>query len=543
MNAAQLLVKCLENEGTQYIFGIPGEENLAVMDALLDSNIEFVTTRHEQGAAFMADVYGRLTGRAGVCLSTLGPGATNLITGVADANMDHAPVIAIAGQASTNRLHKESHQVLDLEEIFRPITKYSSRILEPEIIPEVIRKSFKLAQAEKSGACFIEFPENIADMEIDLEPIHVLHPVTAEPADTSIKQAASLISQARRPIILAGNGVIRSRAHDALAKFSQALNIPTTNTFMAKGCLPFRHPMALGSAGLQARDYIACGFDEADLIICIGYDLVEYHPHLWHPTRDRKILHIDLSPAEIDSCYSVTTEVVGDINLSLERISQQAHAHQGKHLHPLRDALIDDMNRHSDDCGFPIKPQKIIWDLRTALDMQDIVICDVGAHKMWMARMFRCEQPNTCIISNGFASMGIALPGAIAAKLVYPERNIVAVTGDAGFLMNSQEIETALRLKLAIVILIWNDGAYGLIEWKQMTQYGRASSIKFNNPDFVKYAESFGAKGYRVNSAEELLPTLNAALADNTVSIIDCPVDYSENLKLTERLGEMVFQL
>ncbi len=543
MNAAELLVHCLENEGTQYIFGIPGEENLAIMDALLNADIQFITTRHEQGAAFMADVYGRLTSQAGVCLSTLGPGATNLITGVADANMDHAPVIAIAGQASTNRLHKESHQVLDLEEIFRPITKYSSRILEPEIIPEVIRKSFKLAQAEKSGACFIEFPENIADMDVNLPPIHPSHPLMAEPADSAIKQAATLISHARRPIILAGNGVIRSQAHAALAQFAETLNIPTTNTFMAKGCLPFRHPMALGSAGLQARDYIACGFDEADLVICIGYDLVEYHPHLWHPTRDRKIIHIDLSPAEIDGCYPVTTEVIGDIKLSLTRIRQRATPHQGKHLHPLRDALIEDMNRHSEDSGFPIKPQKIIWDLRTAMDIQDIVICDVGAHKMWMARMFRCEQPNTCIISNGFASMGIALPGAIAAKLVHPDKNIVAVTGDAGFLMNSQEIETALRLNLSIVVLIWNDAAYGLIEWKQMTQYGRPSHVKFNNPDFVKYAESFGAKGYSVRTADELLPILKTALADNTVSIIDCPVDYSENLKLTERLGEMVFQL
>ena len=543
MKAAKLLVRCLETEGAEFIFGIPGEENLAVMDALLDSDIEFITTRHEQGATFMADVYGRLTGRAGVCLATLGPGATNLITGVADANMDHAPLVAIAGQASTTRLHKESHQVLDLEEIFRPITKYSTRILEPEIIPEVVRKSFKLAQTEKSGACFVEFPENIADMDIDMQPLTVSQSVAAEPADTSIQQAADLISQARNPIILAGNGVIRNHATQALAEFAKKMNIPTANTFMAKGCLPFRHPMALGSAGLQSRDYINCGFDGADLIICIGYDLVEYHPHLWHPTRDRKILHIDLSPAETDSCYSVSVEVVGDINLALERIGQLAQPHQGKHLHLLRDALIEDMNLHRADADFPIKPQKIIWDLRTALDLHGIVICDVGAHKMWMARMFRCEHPNTCIISNGFASMGIALPGAIAAKLTHPDKQVVAVTGDAGFMMNSQEIETALRLNLALVVLIWNDGAYGLIEWKQMNQYGRPSNIKFNNPDFVKYAESFGAKGYRVNAADELLPILKTALADNTVSIIDCPVDYSENLKLTERLGEMVFQL
>ncbi len=543
MNAAELLVKCLENEKTEYIFGIPGEENLAVMDALLGSPIRFVTTRHEQGAAFMADLYGRMTSRAGVCLATLGPGATNLVTGVADANMDHAPLVAIAGQADTHRLHKESHQVLDLEELFRPITKYSSRLLAPDIVPEVVRKSFKLAQTEKTGACFMEFPENIADMTIDMEPLPVRQPTPPEPAEVSVRRAAELISQARRPIMLAGNGVIRNNATEQLANFAEKLNIPITNTFMAKGALPFRHPMALGSVGLQSRDYVNCGFDEADVIICVGYDLVEYHPRLWHPTRDRTIIHIDMSPAEVDACYSIEIGVVGDLKHSLERIGELATPHQRQHLHPLRDALIEDMNQHRDDQECPIKPQKIIWDLRTALDLEDVVICDVGAHKMWMARMFRCEHPNTCIISNGFASMGISLPGAIATRLAMPHRKVVAVTGDAGFMMNSQEIETALRLNLALVVLIWNDGGYGLIEWKQRAIYGRTSHVTFNNPDFVKYSESFGAKGYRVHEASELLPILKTALADNTLSVIDCPVDYSENLKLTERLGEMVFQL
>ncbi len=543
MKGAELLVRCLENEGTEFVFGIPGEENLAVMDALLDSSVQFVTTRHEQGAAFMADVYGRLTGRAGVCMATLGPGATNLITGVADANMDHAPLVAIAGQAATNRLHKESHQVLDLEEIFRPITKYSSRIVTPEIIPEVVRKSFKLAQTEKSGACFIEFPENIAALASLQQPLPVTHASAPEPASETIERAAALISQARKPIILAGNGVIRNDATGALAEFATRLNIPVTNTFMAKGAIPFRHPMAMGSAGLQSRDYVNCGFDRADVIICIGYDLVEYHPYLWHPTRDRAIIHIDMSPAEVDAHYNVAVGVVGDINLSLRRIASLATPHAAESLRPLRQALIEDMNLHRDDKDCPVKPQKIIWDLRTALDLEDIVICDVGAHKLWMARMFRCEHPNTCIISNGFASMGIAVPGAIAGRLAFPQRKFVAVTGDAGFLMNSQELETAVRLGVAMVVLIWNDGGYGLIEWKQLNTYGRQSHVRFGNPDFVKYAEAFGAKGYRVTQGDELLPILRQALADNTVSIIDCPVDYSENLKLTERLGETVFQL
>lgn len=540
MKAAELFVKCLENEGVEYIFGIPGEENLDVMDALLDSPIKFITTRHEQGAAFMADVYGRLTGKAGVCLATLGPGATNLITGVADANLDHAPVVAIAGQASTHRLHKESHQVLDLELMFQSITKYSSRLLTPNVINEVVRKAFKLAQTEKTGATFIEFPENIAEMEVDAKPLHVKQPASPEPPMEKVEHAAKIISDAKNPIILAGNGVIRSKAWQQLADFSKRLRIPVANTFMAKGVVPFKHTMAMGSAGLQANDYVSCGFNKADVIICVGYDLVEYHPYLWHPTQDRIIVHIDQSPAEVDAYYSVEVGVVGDIKHSLLRIMELATPSTANAMRSLRQAVIDDMNQHKNDNSVPMKPQKIIWDLRTAMALEDIAISDVGAHKMWMARMFRCEFPNTCLISNGFASMGIAVPGAIGAKLALPDRRIVAVTGDAGFLMNSQEIETALRLNTPIVILIWNDGGYGLIEWKQMNDFGRPSNIKFNNPDFVKYAQSFGAKGYRIEKGEDLLPTLKTALADNTVSIIDCPVDYSENLKLTAKLGEMI---
>ncbi len=539
MKASELFLRSLENEGVEYIFGIPGEENLDVMDALLESNIKFITTRHEQGAAFMADVYGRLTGRAGVCLATLGPGATNLITGVADANMDHAPLVAIAGQASTSRLHKESHQVLDLEAMFLPITKYSTRILSPEVIPEIVRKAFKVAQTEKTGACFIEFPENIAEMEIDDEPLRVKHALSPEPAAEQVERAAELITNAENPIILAGNGVVRSKASKALADFALKLGIPVANTFMAKGVIPFRHPMALGSVGLQSNDYISSGFANADVIICIGYDMVEYHPYLWHPSRDRTIIHIDSTHAEVDAYYSVMLGVIGNINHSLNRIAALSTPHKDKTMRPLRDSLITEMNQHRDDLEFPVKPQKIIWDLRTAMDLKDIVICDVGAHKMWMSRMFRCEHPNTCIISNGFASMGIAVPGAIAAKLAHPDRNIVAVTGDAGFLMNSQEIETAMRLNIAIVILIWNDASYGLIEWKQQNQFGRTSNVKFTNPDFVKYAEAFGAVGIKIEQTEQLMPELNNALKRNTVTIIDCPVDYRENLKLTESLGQL----
>lgn len=540
MKAAELFVRCLENEGIEYIFGIPGEENIDVMDALLDSSIRFVIVRHEQGAAFMADVYGRLTGKAGVCLATLGPGATNLITGVADANMDHAPVVAIARQASTHRLHKESHQVLDLVQMFQPISKYSSRLLTPNTIPEVVRKAFKLAQTEKTGASFIEFPENLAEMAVDDHPLPVKNPLLPEPASDQIERAVKVISEAHHPLILAGNGVIRSRAWIQLKEFAEKMNIPVANTFMAKGVIPFEHPLALGSAGLQAKDYVHCGFEGADVIICIGYDLVEYHPYLWHPSRDRKIVHIDTCPAEVDAYYSLEVGVVGDIKHSLLRIGERATPHAGNRLRPLRDALVRDMGDRRDDNAFPVKPQKIIWDLRTAMALEDIAICDVGAHKMWMARMFRCEYPNTCIISNGFASMGIALPGAIAAKLALPERKVVAVTGDAGFMMNIQELETAVRLKIPIVVLVWNDSGYGLIKWKQMNAFGRPSHVDFENPDFVKLAESFGAVGVRIEKAEELLQALRKALESDSVTVIDCPVDYGENLKLTATLGEMI---
>ncbi|MEE9542512.1 MAG: acetolactate synthase large subunit, partial [Thermodesulfobacteriota bacterium] len=468
MTAAELFIKCLENEGVEYIFGIPGEENLDLMDALVESSITFVTTRHEQGAAFMADVYGRLTGRAGVCLSTLGPGATNLITGVADANMDSAPMVAIAGQADTLRLHKESHQVLDLVNLFAPITKYSTQILHPEVVPEVVRKAFKVAQTEKPGASFIDLPENIASMELftEKEPLKVQGPMQPTPPEAKIDQAAQVIGKAAFPIIIAGNGVIRGRATEALLKFAEKLNIPVATTFMAKGVFPVSHKLSLGAAGLQSNDYVNCGFDRADVVICVGYDMVEYHPQLWNPDSKVKIVHIDPIPAEVDEHYILEVGVIGEIKSALDKISKKAPPSKVDYGETIHSALAAEAASYADDEGFPIKPQKLIWDLRLALDDTDIVISDVGAHKMWMARMYQATEPNTCIISNGFASMGIALPGAIAAKLAYPERKVVAVTGDGGFMMNSQEIETALRIGTSIVILVWRDASYGLIEWK-----------------------------------------------------------------------------
>ena len=539
MTAAELFVRCLENEGVEYIFGIPGEENIDIMDALLDSPIKFITTRHEQGAAFMADVYGRLTGRAGVCMATLGPGATNLITGFADANMDRAPIVAIAGQGATTRLHKESHQILQLVNLFHPISKYATQILEPEIVPEIVRKAFKVAQTEKPGGAFIEFPENIAEAKVEGTPIEVQTAYNSAAPDFKIDQAAKIISEAKAPIILAGNGVIRQGAADELVRFAEMLRIPVANSFMAKGVVPFSSEFSLGTIGLKARDLPWYAFERADVVLCVGYDMVEYHPDMWNPDNDKKIVHIDALPAEVDAHYVVAVGVLGDISSSLRAMALKARPQKVMPFKSVRKAIIEDRAGYANDLGFPVKPQKIVWDLRDVLGPEDIAISDVGAHKMWMARMYKAERPNTCIISNGFASMGIAVPGAIAAKLAYPERKVIAVTGDAGFLMNSQEIETAIRVGTPFVILIWNDSEYGLITWHQLRHFGRPSHIEFKNPDFVKYAESFGAKGYRVERAEDLIPTLKRALDDKVVAIVDCPVDYSENMKLTQRLKEM----
>jgi acetolactate synthase I/II/III large subunit len=541
MKAAELFVKCLENEGVEYMFGVPGEENVDIMDALLESPIKFITARHEQGAAFMADVYGRLTGKAGVCLSTLGPGATNLITGVADADMDRAPVVAIAGQGATTRMHKESHQILDLVNMFEPITKYATQIREPEIVTEIVRKAFKVAQTEKPGSCFIDFPENIAGAEVTgKRPIEVQKAYTSTPPDFKIEQAAHIISDAKCPIILAGNGIIRAGASASLVSFAEVLHIPVATTFMAKGAIPFSHELSLGTVGLKAKDLVSFGFEKADVVICVGYDMVEYHPEQWNPDCCKTIVHIDASPAEVDEHYIVEVGVLGDLGEALRAIAWKAKPHEGYFFRRLRQAIVREMAEYAEDQSFPLKPQKIVWDLRQALALEDIVISDVGAHKMWIARMYQAEHPNTCVISNGFASMGIAVPGAIAAKLACPERKVLAVTGDGGFMMNSQEIETALRVGTSLVILIWNDSEYGLITWHQLRDFGRPSHIGFKNPDFVKYAESFGAKGYRVERASDLASTLKQALADDTVAIIDCPVDYSENMKLTRKLKELI---
>lgn len=541
MTAAELLVRCLENENVQLVFGLPGEETLELMDALLDSPIRFIETRHEQGASFMADVYGRLSGQAGVCLSTLGPGATNLLTGVVDAYLDRAPLVAISGQASLNRRHKESHQYIDVISMFRPVTKWNTSLPKAEVIPEAVRKAFKIAQTEKPGATHLELPEDVAEDtladERAIEPLFVQAPVLPEPSPAQVARAIQTIKGARRPVILAGNGVIRGRAAEAVRAFAKRLQIPVLHTFMAKGVIPDSDPLSLYTIGLQARDYASVVMEQADVVIALGYDFVEYAPCFWNPRRDKRIVHVDVSPAEVDEHYIVEVGLLGDLRLSLDLIRAGLAPFDSSWANDARKTVIDGFEAESaGTSSWPMRPQQVMRDLRAVLNQDDLVICDVGAHKLWMARMFPCEAPNSCIISNGFAAMGIALPGAVAAKLLYPERRVVAVTGDGGFLMNSQELETAVRLGLPLVILIWRDDGYGVIRWKQQVRYGRTSSVEFGNPDLVRYAESFGAAGYRVTERSELRPILVKALASKVPAVIDCPVDYAENLRLTERL-------
>jgi acetolactate synthase-1/2/3 large subunit len=541
MNAATLLVQCLEQEGVRVVFGVPGEETLALTDALLDARMHVVAARHEQGAAFMADVYGRLSGRAGVCFSTLGPGATNLLTGVADAYLDHAPLVAITGQASLNRRHKESHQYIDVMAMFKPVTKWNASIPQADVIPEALRKAFKIAQTEKPGATHLELPEDVAEQTIApqarLRPLVVQAPVMPEPAPSQVKRAVQTLSAAKRPVILAGNGVIRGQAADALRNFARAFHIPVLHTFMAKGVMPDSDPLSLHTLGLLARDYATVVMEQADVVLAVGYDFVEYAPCFWNPRRDKRIVHVDGMPAEVDEHYIVDVGVLGDLRLSLRLIQEHMPEFDSSWAPQARKIVADGFEAEFDGpASWPLRPQHIMRELRAALRHDDVVVCDVGAHKLWMARMFPCETPNSCIISNGFAAMGIALPGAIAAALLYPGRRVVAVTGDGGFLMNSQELETAVRLKVPVVIVIWRDNGYGVIRWKQQVRYGRTSSVDFGNPDFVRYAESFGAAGYRVTGPTELRAVLEQALGRQMPAVIDCPVDDGENLRLTKRL-------
>ena len=544
MKASDLFVKCLENEGVEYVFGIPGEENADFVMSLSESKIKFILTRHEQGAAFMADVYGRLTGKVGVCLATLGPGATNLVTGVANANMDRSRLLAITGQTDSHLLHKESHQNMDAITMFKPITKWNWSIRNPQNIPEIVRRAFKIALEEKPGAVHIELPQDIAKKEADIPPIEPQRVFRSGANEELIKHAAKIILEAKHPVIFLGNGCVRENASQHIRKLVEKTGIIAMNTFMGKGVVSDDSPLHLHTIGIKDADHALLAIESADVVIAVGVDLVEYSPKNWNKNLDKKIIHIDFTPSEVYTYYRPVVEIVSDIEYAidaiLDELELQKKAHPELDVFPIKEIpelfkkimkeVDERRDSFNDDKAFPIKPEKLIIDVRNALGENDILLSDVGAHKLWISKIYKTYQPNTCIIPNGFCSMGFAFPGAIAAKIVHPERNIVAMCGDAGFLMNIQELETAVRLKLGFITVVWCDLDLGMISMKQKNEFGKSVFTKFTNPDFIKLAESFGAVGFVVKSTEEFPKILEEAKAikDKPV-IIAINVDYSRN--------------
>jgi acetolactate synthase-1/2/3 large subunit len=459
--------------------------------------------------------------------------------------MDRAPMLVLTGQGSTHRLHKESHQIMDVVSMFEPVTKWATTILNADTIPEIVRKAVRLARTEKPGAVHIELPEDIASEESDAKPLAPRRFRRPVPDEKIIRQAFSMLQAAKRPVIIAGNGCIRKRASKQLRLLCEKTGIGVISTFMAKGCVDMDAEYCLYTIGLGAKDRVAMAIDDADLVITLGFDMVEYHPQLWNANKSNRILHIDFLPTEIDEHYHPETEVVGDLAHALWMLNEKAAA-EGLPEYDLanqracRAVMARDFAEYKDDrTEGLIRPQKAVWDARQVMGPDDILLSDVGAHKMWVARHYQCHEPNTCLIPNGFCSMGFALPGAIAASIVYPERRILAIVGDAGFLMNVQEMETAKRIGSNITILVWEDNAYGLIAWKQQGHFGRHTDLAFGNPDWSLLARSFGWSGYYVKNSVELAGTLEQALGESGPSLVVIPIDYRENQLLTKKLGEI----
>lgn len=539
INAAELLVACLEAEGVEYVFGIPGEETLDLNDALDRSSIRFVPVRHEQAGAYMAGVYGRLTGRPGVCLATLGPGATNLVTAIADAYLDRAPVVALTGQSGLERMHKESHQHIDVVVMMAPITKWNAQVSDPVIIPEAVRKAFKIAATPKRGPTHLELPEDVMAMSLVDAPLPHTYPGSALPAPDDVSRAARILREARRPVALAGNGAARLGAAAALRAFALTTGLRVAETFMGKGLIDADEEAALGPVGLQSGDYELAGFGQADVVVTVGYDLVEHAPSNWNPHGDKRIICIDSAPAETDKYYLPEVELVGDLTASLNALGAQCMTlpNRGGSDH-LRDLVSGLLSAGATDDSFPMHPTRILADIRSALGRSDVLVSDVGLHKLWIGRAFPAYEPNTVLIANGLAGMGFAVPAAMAVKLVHPDRQVVAVSGDGGFLMNCQELETASRLGTGFVNVIWENQQFGSIAWKQDRRFGRHFGTDFTNPDFVALAAAFGMPAWRVNCADEFASHLHRALEDPRPSLISVPVEYAPDVADALSLGE-----
>ncbi|RFD75983.1 acetolactate synthase [Gardnerella vaginalis] len=553
-NTADLIVECLVNEGVEVVFGIPGEENIPLLEAIeRNGNIRFVLTRHEQGAGFMAATYAHITGKPGVCLATLGPGALNLTLPVAQANASTTPLVAICAQGNVSRLYKESHQIIDLVSLFQPITQWSSMMLAPSTAPEMVRKAFSIAQRKRPGATCLVIPEDISEMSVpeDAKPLPLPRPLHILPAPDTIDEAAKIISQAKTPIILAGNGVARSHAQDQLRAFAEQLNVPVATTFEGKGVFPDNHPNALGVVGFMHRDYENFAFDTADLIIAVGFSIQQFDPKKINPNIDKTIIHINTFVEDTDAHYPTALNIMADIGQTLKTLTNVLKDRNITFdvTHPkIRQMITDELRSFENDSSIPMKPQRVVYDTRRAVPEGTKVLVDTGALKMWMARLYPTMHPNTCIIDNSLSTMAWTLPGAVGASFIKDNsgkintKPVLAVMGDGSFMMNVQEIETAVRVGSRMVVLVWEDNAYGLIKWKMDLHAGEHEYVDFTNPNVPKLAESFGARGHVVQKPEDLYNMLKEALEQESgVDVIACPVDYSENMKLIEKLGDIDF--
>ena len=535
MKASDLFVRQLEEEGVEYIFGLPGEENLDFLESLRTSSIKVIITRHEQAAAFMAATYGRLTGKAGVCFSTLGPGATNLVTGVAHAQLIGAPFISISGQKALRGNHQARFQLIDIISVMRPLTKDAVSIIDPNEIPTILRNAFKLAQAERPGAVHLELPEDVAESEANAKVQKQGLVRRPSPDPKALMRAADMINKAKHPLIILSSGANRNLITGQLMQFIDKTGIYAVHTQMGKGVLSDASDYSLFAAGIHRRDYVNCGIDRADLIITIGYNIVEYPPYVWNKNLDKKIINIDFSGADVDTYYNPDIEVIGDISCALRQLGELVTDRKSdKTFREIREFLGKKLSIEFNG-RYPLTPQAVVQHVREVLAHEDIVTLDNGIYKLWFSRLYRTYKPNTFLLDNALATMGAGLPSGIMAKMLQPDRKVLAVVGDGGFMLNSQELETALRYAVPLVVLILNDNAFGFIKWEQQAKGFPDFGLDYQNPDFAKYAESFGAVGVKVRKGDDLTKVLQDAFALKKVVVIECPVDYSANFEMFSR--------
>lgn len=535
MKASDLFIKALENEGVEYVFGLPGEENIDFLESIRKSGtIKFVLTRHEQGAGFMAATYGRMTGKPGVCLATLGPGATNLVTPTAYAQLGAMPLVVITGQKPIKTSKQGKFQILDIVEMMQPLTKYTKQITHSSNIPAVIREAFRLSQQERPGAVHIEFPEDIAKEEVEqprlFDVVDYKIPIAG---DATINQAVELFKEAQRPILLIGAGANRKRASEALTTFVDTIGIPFFNTQMGKGIIDERHPLFLGTAALSDDDFLHEAVDGADLILNVGHDTIEKPPFFMHPSQNRKVIHLNFFPAEIDQVYFPQLNIIGDIASNITQLTIAlkpiAMSWDTEFFQRIKENVAGHLSKYEQDDRFPVLPQRVVKIVRDTLPDDGIITLDNGMYKIWFSRNYPAYVQNSLILDNALATMGAGLPSAIMVKELYPDKKVISINGDGGFMMNSQELETAKRLNLDLVVLILTDNAYGMIQWKQKDDGFAKFGLSYTNADFVKYAESFGLNGYRPTSVEEFKEQLGTALTSSGIHLIDLAVDYSLN--------------